>query len=77
MRFNVRISPVRTQMTNTQKMNNYEMSTQNIPNSQVYYLEKKESKGINTNKILSRVCSTDESESKRVIINACSSDKST
>ena len=27
MKFNMRVDPVRTQMTNTKKINNYEMST--------------------------------------------------
>ena len=31
-RLNFPVGPVRTQMTNTQNMNNYEMSTQNITN---------------------------------------------
>ena len=39
MRFNMRVVPVRTQMTNTQKKNNSEMSTQKIPNSHIYYLD--------------------------------------
>ena len=32
MRLNYHVVHVRTQMTNTQKMNNSDMSTQNIPN---------------------------------------------
>ena len=35
MRFNMPIGPVRTQMTNTQNMNNSEMSMQNISNLHV------------------------------------------
>ena len=32
MRFNMRVGPVRKQMTNMQNMNNYEMSMQNMNN---------------------------------------------
>ena len=32
MRLNMRVVPVRTKITNTQKMNNSEMSAENIPN---------------------------------------------
>ena len=35
MRFNLYAGPVRMQITNTQNMNNYDMSTKNIPNSHV------------------------------------------
>ena len=47
IRFNMSVGPVRTLMTNTQDMNNYDMSTQNIPDSNVYYLDKRESERIN------------------------------
>ena len=40
MRFNMRVLPVRMQMTNTQKRNNYKISTQKIPNSQICSFEK-------------------------------------
>ena len=40
MRLNMKVGPVRTQMTNTQKMNNSEMSTKNIPNLHVCSTEK-------------------------------------
>ena len=42
MRFNMRVGPVRTQMTNVQKMNNSEMSTQNNPNLHVCYTDESE-----------------------------------
>ena len=35
-------------MTNMQKMNNFEMSTQNVTNLRVYSSDNRESKGINT-----------------------------
>ena len=73
MIFNMRIGPVRMQMTNTQKMNNTEMSMQKIPNLHVCYLDEIKSKGINVNESLSHVCSMDERKSERVIVNACSS----
>ena len=86
MIFNMRDGPVRTQITSTQKTNNYEMSKQNIPNLQVFPLEKIKSKVINAGESLSYVCSTDEIKSKRVHVDesesknidadACSMDKS-
>ena len=86
MRFNSHVGPVRTQMTSKQKMNNSEMSaknilndaisTQNIPNSHVFSMNVSKSKGINASESLSHVCSMGESNSKRVITNTCSSDKS-
>ena len=39
MRLNLRVGPVRTQMTNTQKINISDMNTQNIPNSRVCSLD--------------------------------------
>ena len=50
IRFNLRIDPVSTQITNMQQTNNYDMGTQKIPNSRVYYSYKSESKGINADK---------------------------
>ena len=61
---------------NVQKMNNSETSTQNIPNSHVCSLDNSEPKMTNTEKNESHVFSTEKNESKRVIVNACSSDKS-
>ena len=76
MRLNLYIGPVRTQMTNTQKMNIYEMNTQNIPNSHVFSLEDNKSKNFHADETLLSVFSTDKSESYRAIVNACSTDKS-
>ena len=45
MIFNMCIFPVRIQMTNTQNMNNSEMSTQNIPNFQVCSSDESKSNG--------------------------------
>ena len=39
MRLNLRVGPVRMQMTNTQKINISDMNTQNIPNSRVCSLD--------------------------------------
>ena len=75
MRFNSHVGPVRTQMTSTQKIPNDNMNTQNIANLQVCYLDKRESKGINVDKILSHVSSMEESKSKPFIVNACSLDE--
>ena len=36
LRLNLHVYPVRTQITNTQKMNKSEMSTQKTPNLHVY-----------------------------------------
>ena len=47
MRFNICVGPVRTKMTNTQKMNHSEMSTQNIHNLNVWYSDESKSKRIN------------------------------
>ena len=76
IRFNICVSPVRTQMTNTQKMNNDEISTQNIPNLHVCYLEKVKSKRINAENSESHDCYMDKNKYKRLIANACSLDKS-
>ena len=70
------VEPVRTKMTNTQKMNNYEMSTQSIPNLHVCSLDEIKSKIIYEDNREMCVCSIDKNESKRVIFNACSSDES-
>ena len=40
MIFNMRVCPVRTQMTNTNFLNDYEMSMQKIPNLHVCSLER-------------------------------------
>ena len=42
MRHNLHVGSVRTQMTNTQKINISEMNRQNIPNLHVYSLDKSE-----------------------------------
>ena len=42
MILNLHAGPVRTQMINTQRMNNSEMSTQNTPNLHVCYLDNSE-----------------------------------
>ena len=76
MGFNMCVGPVRMQMTNTQKINNSETSTKNIPNLHVCYLDKGESKSINGDKSEAHGCYTGERESKRVIINACYSEES-
>ena len=75
IRFNIRVGPVRTQMTSTERMNNYEISTQNIHRSCVYSLEERESKGINTDKSLLNFCSIQEIESNRVIFKSYSLDE--
>ena len=72
MRLSYHVGPVRKQMTNTQNMDISEMNTQKIPNLTVCSYDKRESKRIKPEKNLSRVCSTDEIESKVVIVNACS-----
>ena len=46
MRLNSHVGPVRMQRTNTQKINNSDISTQNIPNLHVCYTENINSKGI-------------------------------
>ena len=76
MRLNFHFGPVRTHMTNTQKMNISEMNTQNIPTLHVCSLDDSESKSINMDKTLSHVCSTDKSESETIIDDACSTDDS-
>ena len=58
-RLNIHVGPLGTQITNTQKTNNYDMSTQNIYNSQVCYSDESESKSINADEILLNVFSTD------------------
>ena len=52
--FNFQVDPVRMEIT----------SARWITISQVFSLDKRESKGIIVDKILSQVCSTDKSESK-------------
>ena len=41
VRFNMRVGPIRTKTTDTQKLNRSEMITQNIPNFYVCYLDKR------------------------------------
>ena len=72
----VRVGPMRTQMTNTQKMNNSEMIAKKIHSLRVYSLDERVSKRINANKSLSHVCSMDKRKSKMVFFNACYLDDS-
>ena len=60
MRFNMRVGSVITKMTNMQKMNNYEMNTQNIPNSDFCSSYESDSKILNLDKNKLHVCYTDE-----------------
>ena len=60
MRFNMRFFPVIMQMTNTQKMNNSDIITQNITNLHVCSLYESKSKWINADEIELHICSTDE-----------------
>ena len=60
IRSNSHIFPVRTQTTNTQKMNIYEMSMQNIPNLDLFSSDNSESKRINAEDNLLLVCSMEE-----------------
>ena len=76
MRFNERVGHVRMEMTNTKNMNDSEMSTLSISNFRIYSLENSQSEGINVYRRLSHIYYTDEGKSKRVIVNACSSDES-
>ena len=75
IRLNYHVVPVITQMTNTQKINNYEMSTQKIPSSHVCSMDESKSKSIKYDKRKSHLFSTDDRESKIVNTNLCSSDK--
>ena len=59
---NSHIGPVRTQMTNTQKMNKSEISTKNTHNSHVCSSDEIKSKMINVVKTLFHVCYTDKSK---------------
>ena len=68
-RLNSYVDPVRTQVNNTQNMNKYDTSTQKTPDFRVFYSDESESKRINADETLSHVCSTDERESKSVIVN--------
>ena len=45
MRHNLHVGSVRTQMTNTQKINNSEINTQKIFSLHTYYLDNNKSKG--------------------------------
>ena len=71
MRFNIRLGPVRTQITNTQKMNDSEMNTKNIRNLHVCSSYKSKLNMTKEDKRLLRVCSADKKKPKRVIDNAC------
>ena len=44
MIFNISVGPARMQINNTQKINNSDISTQDIPNSHVCYSEKSNKK---------------------------------
>ena len=66
MRLNFHVGPVRTQMNNTQKMNNSDKSKQDNPNLHV----------CSTDKIKSKRIKAGDRNSKRVVVNACSSEKS-
>ena len=61
MRLNLRVGPVRTQMTNTQKKKNYEMSAQKITNLRVCSQDE-----IISKRVIINVCSLDESDSKSI-----------
>ena len=76
MILNSHIGPVKTQTTNTQKMNNSETSTQKSPSLHVCFMDKSESKIIKAGESKSHICSMDDSESKGGIVNACSSEES-
>ena len=65
MRFSISVGPVTTQMTNTQNMNNSDMSMQNIPNLHVCSSDKRKSK-----RIIANACSLGKSKSKSVHISA-------
>ena len=62
MILNFHVGPVRTQMTNTQNINNSETSMQNNPNYHVYSTDKIKSKSIKADKIKLYIYSTDKSE---------------
>ena len=76
MRLNLHVGLVRTQITNTQNMNNSEMSTQKTHNLHVCSTYKSKSKSIKTGESELHVYYTEKSKLKRVIVNACSLDKS-
>ena len=59
MKLKSRVGPVRKQMTNTQNMNIYEMNTQNIPNSHIYFFDESKPKSISADETLLHVYSTD------------------
>ena len=63
----MRVCPLRMKMTNTQKMNCFETSTQNIPNLHVCSLESSESKRIKANKSLLHVYSTEKKNQKGLL----------
>ena len=76
MKLNSHVVPVRTQTTNTQKMNNVEISTQKTPNFRICSTEESESKRIKVYERESHICATEDRKSKRVIVYACYLDKS-
>ena len=59
-RLNICVGPARTQITNAQKMNNYEKSKQKIPNLQVCSSDERKTKGTNMDGIISHVFSTEK-----------------
>ena len=65
MRHNSHAYPVRTQETNIQKMDIYEMNTQNILDLYVCSSDELKSKRINTDKTLLHVCYTEEIKPKK------------
>ena len=76
MKLNLRVGPVRMQITNSQKINISEMNTQKIPNSHVCSLDEIKSKRINANETVWHVCSMDNRESNSVVVNTFSMDES-
>ena len=76
MTLNSHVFAIRMQMNIIKKIKNSEISMQNISNLYVCYTYKSKSKSINAGKTLLQVPSTDRSESKRIIVNACSTNES-
>ena len=58
-------------MTNTQRMNNYDMSTQKNPNLHVCSTDEIKPKRIKADESESDIHSKDKGESKKFIVNAC------
>ena len=63
MIFNLGVVSLRSQTNDMQRMNNSEMSTQNIPNLHVGSLDENELKRINADDSKYHVCYTDDNES--------------